>query len=211
MSHFIEGSYLTIQELEKTVDTLLTQGYDKKDMTIVANHDTKEGLDTDISVSVYGDDSKDESMMDKIKDIFSSSDEKHTDDADQKLLNNYETELNNGRLILLVEENDNVVRETSNKTNPTKSSDAPVVDTVNQGADILVDDDDHTSPNHSITPADHPDIDPTDPAHNTGTSSNPKADTRPDHGNPSQDHISVEPGKASGASSLGDPNHSGHV
>ncbi|MFC6463395.1 hypothetical protein ACFP65_00060 [Marinilactibacillus sp. GCM10026970] len=208
MNHFIEGSYLTIQELEKTVDTLLTQGYDKKDMTIVASPDTKEGLDTDIPVSVYGDDSEDESMMDKIKDLFSKSDENHTTDADQKLLSDYKTELNNGRLILLVEENENAIHETSNEINTTNPSDAPVVDTVNQGADIVVDEDDHASPNHSITPADHPDIDPTDPAHNAGTSSNPKADTRPDHGNPSQDHISVKPGEASGDSSVEDPNHS---
>ncbi|WP_208559070.1 general stress protein [Marinilactibacillus kalidii] len=193
MNTFVEGSYLTIKEVDQKVETLLTQGYDKKDMTLVTSSRTKDSIETDIPVKVYGQDSDDDSMIDKIKHLFTGSDDTHTDDADQKLLHDYETELDNGRLILLVDENENAGRKTSTGSNHTNNSDMPVVDPVNQGADIVVEDDDHTSENHSITPADHPDIDPTDPAHTAGKKD--QYTNEPNHSAASTPDVSKTAGK----------------
>lgn len=170
MSKFVEGSYLSIEEAQKAIDVLVSQGYAEKDITLVTNPSVKDSisLNTDVEVTTdYADaeDSDDRSMWDKIKDAFTvdTYDETSYDspdyNKDEDVLYNYKDDIDNGNIIVLVEDDPNIDRNKVNTTDAdtldTSSPTAvpPVIDpTPLPGEGIM--------PDPALTPGDHVVADP---------------------------------------------------
>ncbi|SFK71529.1 Heat induced stress protein YflT [Marinilactibacillus piezotolerans] len=189
MSKYVEGSYLTAEDANRAVEALLSQGYDRSAITMASNQATNAKLSTDVHTKVYGNDSsheEDESMMDKIKDVFtgdsnnSGSDSSNlTSDSENTLLNDYRDDIQNGNVVILVDDNSNV----STNDNPANTNapvtpptgdpiapntvNQPIVDPINPGSDTVVDSNADNSVEPAPDPTDDPGIDPTDPAHNS--------------------------------------------
>lgn len=128
MSTFVEGSYLSIEEAQKAIDVLVSQGYSEKDITLVTNQSVKDSLslNTDVEVTSDYDDAKngdnDKSMWDKIKDVFTvdSYDDSTYDspdyNRDEDVLYNYKEDIDNGNIVVLVEDNPNIDSNTVDTT-----------------------------------------------------------------------------------------------
>lgn len=145
MSKFVEGSYLSIEEAQKAIDVLVSQGYSENDITLVTNQSVKDSLslDTDVEVTTDYDETSnrdtgndDKSMWDKIKDVFTvdSYDESSYDspdyNRDEDVLYNYKEDINNGNIVVLVEDNPNIDRTTVDTT----YSEGDTLDTSNPSA-----------------------------------------------------------------------------
>lgn len=180
MSKYVEGSYLTVEDANLAVETLLSQGYNKNDITMVSNQSMHDKLSTDVHTKVYGNDSsheEDESMIDKIKDVFTGASDHSDSNSDNTLLNDYKDDIQNGHVIVLVNDHSNVktnnnVTSTNDPVTPPAGDpitpnmvNQPVVDPINPGSDTVID----SKADNSVEPdpTDDPGIDPTDPAHNS--------------------------------------------
>ncbi|MER2109358.1 MAG: YsnF/AvaK domain-containing protein [Desemzia incerta] len=145
MSKFVEGSYLSIEEAQKAIDVLVSQGYSENDITLVTNQSVKDSLslDTDVEVTTDYDETSngdtgndDKSMWDKIKDVFTvdSYDESSYDspdyNRDEDVLYNYKEDIDNGNIVVLVEDNPNIDRSTVD----TNYTEGDTLDTSNPGA-----------------------------------------------------------------------------
>ncbi|MER2175023.1 MAG: DUF2382 domain-containing protein [Carnobacterium sp.] len=119
MSKFVKGSYLTIEEARIAVDEVVSEGYDKKLITLVTNRETADTLPNDLDVGVSTEhadknDGNDESFMDKVKNVFTMSDDEAenanvdtTDEgyeADETVLSSYKDDIKNGSIIVLVDD-----------------------------------------------------------------------------------------------------------
>lgn len=191
MSKFVEGSYLTVEEANRAVEKLISQGYDRSDITMVTNQSTNDSLSTDVHSKVYNKDANndnDESMMDKIKDAFTggdddSSDSNTTTSNENSVLKDYQDDINKGNVVVLVEDDSNLnttkATETANTFNPPignpvapNTVNQPIVDPINPGSDTVVDSKDDNSVEPAPDPTDDPGIDPTDPSHNSDEKNN---------------------------------------
>ena len=129
MSKFVEGSYLSIEEAQKAIDVLVSQGYSESDITLVTNQSVKDSLslNTDVEVTDYdetntGEGDDDKSMWDKIKNVFTvdSYDDSSYDspdyNRDEDVLYNYKDDIDNGNIVVLVEDDSNIDRTTVETT-----------------------------------------------------------------------------------------------
>ncbi|MEC6748040.1 YsnF/AvaK domain-containing protein [Marinilactibacillus sp. XAAS-LB27] len=114
MTKYVQGTYVTADEANTAVDSLIAQGYDSSDITLVSNDATNSNLSTNVHTKVYANsESEDESFMDKVKDMFTGDENdssNNTTDSENDVLNRYTDEINNGRIVVLVEENPDVDR-----------------------------------------------------------------------------------------------------
>ncbi|WP_035051291.1 general stress protein [Carnobacterium pleistocenium] len=123
---FVKGSYLTLEEARIAVDEVVAEGYDRKLITLVTNRETADNLPNDLDVGVSiehadNDGSEDESFMDKVKGIFTMSDDEAenanvdtTDDSydemddgyevDEAVLSDYKEDINSGSIVILVDD-----------------------------------------------------------------------------------------------------------
>ena len=115
MGKFVKGSYATINEAEQAVDELVAQGYRRKLITLVTNEDTRNSLSNPADVTVntkHAEDNEEESWWDKVKDVFtedSYNDANQNDpgyQADEDVLNPYKKEINDGYIVVLVDDAD---------------------------------------------------------------------------------------------------------
>ncbi|MER2227073.1 MAG: YsnF/AvaK domain-containing protein [Carnobacterium sp.] len=122
MSKFVKGSYLTLEEARIAIDEVVTEGYDKNLITLVTNRETADTLPNDLDVGVStehadkneGNDKSDESFMDKVKNVFTMSDDEAenanvdtTDEgyeADETVLSSYKDDIKNGSIVVLVDD-----------------------------------------------------------------------------------------------------------
>ena len=173
MSKFVEGSYLSIEEAQKAIDVLVSQGYAERDITLVTNPSVKDSisLNTDVEVTTdYADTDKgtsnsgdDKSMWDKIKDAFTvdTYDESSYDspdyNRDEDVLYNYKDDIDNGNVIVLVEDNPNIDRNTVDTTDTLDTSSPtavpPIVDPTPLPGEGVI-------PDPALTPGDHVVADP---------------------------------------------------
>lgn len=120
MTKYVQGTYVTAEEANTAVDSLIAQGYDSSDITLVSNGTTNSNLSTNVHTKVYGNsESEDESFMDKVKDMFTGDENdssNNTTDSENSVLNRYTDEINNGRIVVLVEENPDVDRVSDDAT-----------------------------------------------------------------------------------------------
>lgn len=145
MSKFVEGSYLSIEEAQKAIDVLVSQGYSEKDITLVTNPSVKDSLslNNDVEVTTDYDETNtgdtgndDKSMWDKIKDVFTvdSYDESSHDspdyNRDEDVLYNYKDDIDNGNIVVLVEDNPDIDRTAVETT----YTDGDTLDTSNPSA-----------------------------------------------------------------------------
>ncbi|SFC00886.1 Heat induced stress protein YflT [Alkalibacterium subtropicum] len=110
MSKFAEGVYPTEEEAVQAVRDLFTQGYDEKDILLITNDSKKEEIAQQLSVQVLNIDTidfssdGDESVMDKIKEVFSGgSDDRSLDDSVKERIYNNKENLQNGQIMVLAE------------------------------------------------------------------------------------------------------------
>lgn len=115
MGKFVKGSYATIDEAEQAVDELVAQGYRRDLITLVTNESTRDSLSNPADVTVnteHAEDSDDESWWDKVKDVFTEDtyNEANQNDpgyqADEDVLNPYKDDINNGYVVVLVDDAD---------------------------------------------------------------------------------------------------------
>lgn len=140
MSKFVEGSYATSEEAQNAINQLISQGYSKGDITLVANESVEDTVapETDVNVStdyeVTGDTDAgdDRSMWQKIKDAFTVNtydDSAYTDPdyrQEDDILYDYREDIANGNIIVLVD--DNATRDNMTDTGADLNATAPVVD-----------------------------------------------------------------------------------
>lgn len=189
MSKFVEGSYSTVEEANNAVEKLISQGYDRSDITMVTNQSTNDALSNDVHSKVYNkdaNDENDESMMDKIKDAFtggSDDSSNTTTSSENSVLKDYQNDIDKGNVVVLIEDDPNVnttkATETSNMFNPPignpvapNTVNQPIVDPINPGSDTVVDSTDDNSVEPAPDPTDDAGIDPTDPSHNSNETTN---------------------------------------
>lgn len=122
MGKFVKGSYATVGEAERAVDELVAQGYRKDMITLVTNQDTYDTMSGTMDVAVntdHAEDSDNESWWDKVKDVFTTDtyDEANQNDpgynADEDVLSPYKDDINNGYVILLVDDMDGTAGTTT--------------------------------------------------------------------------------------------------
>lgn len=110
MDKYVEGHYRSVEEAVHAAKALLSQGYANEDLLFVTNDSTKSELaaqtemdvTTDLSLD-QEDNDQDESIMDKIKDTFTSND---NDDSDRdsettKQLQDHKEAIRAGDIFLL--------------------------------------------------------------------------------------------------------------
>ncbi|WP_407371338.1 YsnF/AvaK domain-containing protein [Carnobacterium sp.] len=119
MSKFVKGSYLTFEDARIAIDEVVTEGYDNNLITLVTNRETADTLPNDLEVGVSTEhadknDDNGESFMDKVKNVFTMSDDEAenanvdtTDEgyeADETVLSSYKDDINNGSIVVLVDD-----------------------------------------------------------------------------------------------------------
>lgn len=124
MKRFVEGSYSTQETAKLALEGLLARGYDKQDMTFIANASAAQTMADVPGVRVLIVDPEaqegDESLWDRIKDIFSTREEPIDLVRDDELLTDYQDKLAQGNIVLLVEsgiESDDSVKDDVDKNN----------------------------------------------------------------------------------------------
>lgn len=107
MRRFVEGSYSTQETANLAVESLLAKGFNKSDMTFIANRTAARTLADNSGVRILEVDAKedddDDGLWARIKDIFSRSNDKEELIKDDELLRQYHDKLVSGNIILLVE------------------------------------------------------------------------------------------------------------
>ena len=103
MGKFVKGSYATVEEANQAIEELTKQGYDRTLLTLVSNKDAYDRFSgaADAQINTEHADS-DESMWDKIKDVFSSDDSGY--EADEDVLEPYQDDIDEGKIVLLVDD-----------------------------------------------------------------------------------------------------------
>lgn len=132
---FVEGSYDTPQEAFEAVKQLKTRGYRASDIRLISNATMRDSFmnQTDVEVTTtdhYDRDltEEDESLWEKIKDAFTVDDDysDYSGDSSNDPLMNYRTDIENGKIIVLVEGES---KETpSPSVDPTLTSDTHMTD-----------------------------------------------------------------------------------
>lgn len=174
MTKYVQGTYVTADEANTAVDSLIAQGYDSSDITLVSNDATNSNLSTNVHTKVYGNsESEDESFMDKVKDMFTGDENdssNNTTDSENDVLNRYTDEINNGRIVVLVEENPDVDRV------PDDASLEPVgdttVDPTMDSSDVIV----GSTTDPSLDPTVDPTLDTTNEAALNSVDREPEVD-----------------------------------
>lgn len=140
MSKFVEGSYVTIEEAQRAIHNLISQGYSEHDITLVANQSVRETMTTDTDVNVTTDydtsttttdtdaGTEDKSMWEKIKGAFTVDEYDETaQDApdynrDEDVLYAYKGDIATGNIVVLVDGEPDMNRvspDVTDTTNPT--------------------------------------------------------------------------------------------
>ncbi|WP_080147221.1 general stress protein [Marinilactibacillus piezotolerans] len=198
MNKHVIGSYQTVDEAKQAAKNLIDQGQARDELTLAANQATAQQIDTDIPVKVYGnhhnenhpDEDNDDSVIDKIKDVFTGDSDdhslSHTSNEENTLLDEYQADISRGSIVLLAEERldtnvsgmnaDRPIIDSGNSADKpvidtNDSVDKPVVDPINPASDVVVDSKDDPSVDPAIAPTDKPGIDPTEPAHQEASQS----------------------------------------
>ncbi len=114
---YVEGSYATAQDAFAAVRRLKTEGYRAEDIRLVSNEAMRDTFmnDTDVHVTTtdrYDDEltQEDESLWEKIKDAF-TVDDGHSNDPDNDPLAHYRTDIEAGKIVVLVESDSKRVDE----------------------------------------------------------------------------------------------------
>lgn len=129
MGKFVKGSYATLEEANQAIEEAIAQGYDRTLLTLVSNKDAHDRLSRDADAQIITEHADtDESMWDKIKDVFSSNDSGY--EADEDILSPYQDDIDNGKLVLLVDDFSNEAGATdfSNSTPPDSSEEHTISD-----------------------------------------------------------------------------------
>ncbi|WP_208559071.1 general stress protein [Marinilactibacillus kalidii] len=168
MTKYVHGTYKTAEEANATVDSLIAKGYDSSDITLVSNDATNSYLSTNVHTKVYGENhSKDESLVDKIKDVFTDDKEDTSNDTTENenvALDGYTDELRNGRIVVLVDENPNVDRAVdSNHQQNTDPSANSVADPISTNPEVAVGSINQTAIDPALDTMDQKKVTPTDP------------------------------------------------
>lgn len=100
MPVFAEGSYETYEDAIRAVDTLVMRGHEKDDMKITGNASALQKYDDTAGISAV-----------KYSSIH--------DNEEISALKQYETDLESGKLVLLVNEDSNQDKEQSEDIHPT--------------------------------------------------------------------------------------------
>lgn len=82
MGKFVEGSYPSVQDAIQAINALVTRGYSKEEITLVANQNKKKEI-TDVSIAV-------------------------TTDSSHEALKSYQSDIEKGNIIALVEEDSSI-------------------------------------------------------------------------------------------------------
>lgn len=134
MGKFVKGSYATVEEANQAIEELTKQGYDRTLLTLVSNKDAYDRFSetADAQINTEHADS-DESMWDKIKDVFSSDDSGY--EADEDVLEPYQDDMDDGKLILLVDDFSSEAGATdfSNSTPPDTTNEHLASDSTDEG------------------------------------------------------------------------------
>ncbi len=105
----VYGSYLNISDARKAINELLLKGYTRDDMKVVSNKE----LDGDLNYRKTNVESDDESLWDKVKDLFTSDENEENDDVylekdlsknERNELTGYKSNLQAGEIIILLNE-----------------------------------------------------------------------------------------------------------
>lgn len=133
--NFVEGSYDTPQEAFEAVKRLKTEGYRADDIRLISNAAMRETFmdQTDVDVTttdryeretVQEPTHEEESMWEKIKDAFTVDDDysDFANDPDNDPLMNYRTDIDAGKIVVLV--------EGEPKVSPTTTDSMPTSDTL---------------------------------------------------------------------------------
>lgn len=146
MSKFVKGSYLTFEEARVAIYEVVAEGYDKNLITLVTNRETADTLPNDLDVGVSTEhadkhDGEDESFMDKVKNVFTMSDDEAenanvdtTDEgyeADETVLSSYKDDIKNGSIVVLVDDfSEESGAEDFDNSTPFGATDTPTTPTV---------------------------------------------------------------------------------
>lgn len=107
MERFIEGSYSTMETAQLAVDSLVARGYDKADMTFVANPTAAQQLSDNRGVRVLtvdlAADEDNDGLWARFKNFFTRTDEAVELVRDDALLAQHRDQLLRGNILLLVE------------------------------------------------------------------------------------------------------------
>ncbi|MBM6615127.1 general stress protein [Desemzia sp. RIT804] len=129
MGKFVNGSYATIEEANQAIEELVTQGYDRNLLTLISNKEAYDRFSTSADAQINTEHAEaDESMWDKVKDVFSSDDSGY--EVDEEILEPYQEDIDAGKLVLLVDDFSNEAGATdfSNSTPPETSDEHTVSD-----------------------------------------------------------------------------------
>lgn len=147
MGKFVQGSYSTLDEAERAIDKVVAEGYAKKLITLVTNHETARSIPDSLGVGINTEhakkDKEDESFMEKVKDAFTpDEDEVDTTDmgyqADEEILGTYKADIENGKIIVLVDDFDDEKGAVDFEgATPNAASVPPVSDDLDQGKEKI--------------------------------------------------------------------------
>lgn len=131
MGKFVKGSYANIEEANQAVEELTKQGYDRSLLTLIGNKDTYDKYSNQANTAVNTEHAEsDESAWDKVKDFFTSNDVDNVGyEADEEVLQPYQNDIDNGNLVLLVDDfsTESGATDFSNST-PPNTTEEHVVD-----------------------------------------------------------------------------------
>ncbi|EDL64890.1 YsnF/AvaK domain-containing protein [Bacillus sp. SG-1] len=123
MEKHIIGAYDSTNEAAAVVEQLSRKGYSPEEILVVSNRDRLGSLENKTGLQVeHNNDTEphEESMWDKIKEAFTVDDEDHSDDRLSKYglsddeARNYESELDDGKILIAVESDSTVELEDYN-------------------------------------------------------------------------------------------------
>ena len=119
MSNKVEGVYETIDEALRAVDRLRVEGYARNDIQVITNDETRNRVDSNYKDNITPADEEldqtedDQSFWDKIKDAFTMS---GPDYEDNNSLTTYKDDIEQGQLVVLVNENNENMATTQPNT-----------------------------------------------------------------------------------------------
>ncbi|MDN6625756.1 MAG: general stress protein [Pisciglobus halotolerans] len=132
MSAFVKGSYSTLKEANQAATDLIAEGYNKEQIMLIANKETKKRLPNVSNIDVSTEQvEEDDSMWDKVKDFFTGEDSDYNGNED--LLSPYQNDIENGNIIVLVDESANKERDT-NQSVQGESREIPAASSNQQGS-----------------------------------------------------------------------------
>ena len=103
MKQKLQGTYISIDTARAAVNTLLAEGYEKADITLLASSLIADDLTDATHIPVLSNSGNQKSTLNKIRSLFKRGDEAEDVDSDDPL-SVYKDDISNGKIVILINE-----------------------------------------------------------------------------------------------------------